>query len=190
MNDADSLSIVSDRASGLSIRMFYMPEPPPTDSVIHWHVQSTWMHIATPLLGTAEALISSGDLGLIRDDSLRTAITAYVTRSRQLIDDQTLHHTEWRRSVNDMMTRVGYAQHLDWYLARDSSLADLPEWPGVVGPRRDPFALDVDDLLQDRDAQTVINRILQSRLATRQNRRAVESATEELLERVERSLNE
>ena len=84
-----------------------------------------------------------------------------------------------------MMTRMGYAQHLDWYLAQDSALASHPLWPGVSGPRRGPFALDVDDLLRDREAQTVINRVLQSRLATISNRKAVKAATEELLSRVE-----
>ncbi|MGB3543556.1 hypothetical protein [Rubrivirga sp.] len=184
-DEADSLNARGDRASSNSIRMFYLPETPPADSVIDWHVRSVGMEIVTPLLGTAEALISSGDLSLIRDDSLRAAITAYVTRSHQLIDDQALHYTEWRRSINTMMTRTGYAQHLDWYLTRDSSLANHPLWPGVIGPRRDPFALDVDDLLQDREAQTVINRILQSRLATVGNRQAVEAATEALKEQVE-----
>jgi len=190
IDEVDSLNARGDRGTANSIRMFYLPETPPADSVIDWHVRSTWMDIVTPLLGTAEALISSGDLGLIRNDSLRAAITAYVTRSHQLIDDQALHHAEWRRSANDMMVRMGYHQHLDWYLARDSSWVDFNMFPGVVGPRRDPFVLDVADLLQDREAQTVINRILQSRLATQRNRRAVESATEGLLERVERALSE
>ena len=190
VDEVDSLNARGDRATANSIRMFYLPETPPADSVIDWHVRSTWMDIVTPLLGTVEALISSGDLGLIRDDSLRAAITAYVTRSHQLIDDQALHHAEWRRSANDMMTRMGYHQHLDWYLARDSSWVDFSMFPGVVGPRRDPFALDVDDLLQDREAQTLINRMLQSRLATDRNRRMVRSTTDELWAQVETALRE
>lgn len=175
----------SDRAAANAIRMYYLPEPPPRDSVIEWLVRPSWIEIVTPLLGTADALISSGDLGLVRDDSLRAGITAYVARSRQHIDDQALHYAELRRSVNTMMTRMGYAQHLDWYLARDSSLANHPLWPGVSGPRRDPFALDVDDLLRDQEAQAVLNRILQSRLATIQNRRAVEASTQALIKQVE-----
>ena len=184
---ADSIHTAdrSDRAAANAIQMYYLPEPPPRDSVIEWLIRPSWIQIVTPLLGTADALISSGDLGLVRDDSLRAGITAYVARSRQLIDDQTLHYTEWSRSNNAMMTRMGYAEHLDWYLARDSALASHPLWPGVSGPRRDPFVLDVDDLLQDQEAQTVINRILQSRLATITNRKAVKAATEDLLARVE-----
>ena len=70
---ADSIHTAngSDRAAANAIQMYYLPQPPPRDSVIEWLVRPSWIEVVTPLLGTADALISSGDLGLVRDDSHR-----------------------------------------------------------------------------------------------------------------------
>ena len=71
--DSINTSNRSDRAAADAIRMYYLPEPPPRDSVIEWLIRPSWIQTVTPLLGTADALISSGS----------TSASSATTRSGQ-----------------------------------------------------------------------------------------------------------
>jgi hypothetical protein len=73
------------RASRRLAQAYFLPEPPPRDSVIAWAVNALDYYELSPVLGTAEALVATGDIGLIRDDSLRTAITAYLEGARESV---------------------------------------------------------------------------------------------------------
>lgn len=79
-----------DRAGSRLWLAFYGAEPPPQDTLLAWAERSMWTSTVRPVLGTAEALVATGDLALIRNDSLRTAIIAYLerTRSRQYDHEQ------------------------------------------------------------------------------------------------------
>ena len=48
------------------------------------------MYVASPrpILGTAEALSTAGDLGLIRSDSLRAGLLGYLDANREAVADQ------------------------------------------------------------------------------------------------------
>ena len=76
--DADAFLRPVDRAGSLLWLAFYEADPPPRDSLLVWAERSMWTSTVRPVLGTAEALVATGDLALIRDDSLRTAVTAYL----------------------------------------------------------------------------------------------------------------
>ncbi len=79
-----------DRAGSLLWLAFYEASPPLSDSLLAWAERSMWTATVRPVLGTAEALVATGDLALIQDDALRTAVTAYLerTRARQYDHDQ------------------------------------------------------------------------------------------------------
>ncbi|HIG74278.1 MAG TPA: hypothetical protein EYQ24_06800 [Bacteroidetes bacterium] len=83
---ADNAS--GDRALTRLIQASYARRLAPRDSVLRWFRRSTALSEAVPVLGTAEALVTTGDLVLLRDDSLRSAVTAYVEASRRLLDQQ------------------------------------------------------------------------------------------------------
>jgi hypothetical protein len=51
------------------------------------------------VLATAEALVATGDLALIRDDSLRSSITAYIESSREVVSEQEGDLQQWRESL-------------------------------------------------------------------------------------------
>lgn len=59
---------------------FYAVERPSQDSLARWIHRCWVLEDARPVLGTAEALVATGDLALIRDDSLRTAIMTYLDK--------------------------------------------------------------------------------------------------------------
>jgi hypothetical protein len=85
---ADSIGLIMAPLTHAPRRLaqaHFLPEPPPRDSVITWASLAPVYYEVSPVLGTAEALVATGDIGIIRDDSLRTAITAYLEVSRENI---------------------------------------------------------------------------------------------------------
>jgi len=82
----DSLNRAGGDALVKFIRAFAADSPPPTDSLLKWGWETDYIDIVTPVLGTGEALLSTGDIRLVRDDSLRSAIVAYLDEMRLFID--------------------------------------------------------------------------------------------------------
>ena len=66
------------------LKAFRSREIPAPDSLERWTTVAFNISPLTPILGTAEAAISSGEIRLIRNDSLREAIPAFVSQSRAL----------------------------------------------------------------------------------------------------------
>jgi hypothetical protein len=93
--DADSFLVEPDHAGGRLWAAFYQTEPPPADSLFAWRSIMARMRVVTPVLGTAEALVATGDLSLIRDDSLRSAITGYIESSRHQASVQNERSRRW-----------------------------------------------------------------------------------------------
>jgi hypothetical protein len=93
--DADSFLVEPDGAGGRLWAAFYQAEPPPADSLFAWRSIMARMRVVTPVLGTAEALVATGDLSLIRDDSLRSAITGYIESSRHQASVQNERSRRW-----------------------------------------------------------------------------------------------
>jgi hypothetical protein len=56
------------------VRSFRLNPPPPRDSLIAWSLAAPNVLITVPTIGTAETIVASGDLRLIRNDSLRLAL--------------------------------------------------------------------------------------------------------------------
>lgn len=95
MARADSVSLSAERAGNRLWAAFYEPTPPPRDSLMWWRIWSDSYADARPLLGTAEAIIATGDLALVQDDSLRAAIVAYVEETRQEMEGQARLNDQW-----------------------------------------------------------------------------------------------
>jgi hypothetical protein len=82
VHQADLYVADADSAVLQLVRAFRIT-PPPEDSIVRWLAASSRVYAARPVLGTADALISSGDLRLIRNDSLRAKIPTYITVARR-----------------------------------------------------------------------------------------------------------
>lgn len=93
-----------------------------------------------PVLGTAEALVQTGDLQLIEDLALRSAITTYLSRTRE-------YTIPWLLTVeNDFLeARTGFRTHVD---VLESEKGDSP------------YPLDVARLLENREAYFLLSRML------------------------------
>ncbi len=65
-------------ATSALIRAAYVPDTVPRDSLARWLFEAQYISLPTYRMGTASALIETGDLQLIRDDSTRIALSRLV----------------------------------------------------------------------------------------------------------------
>ena len=63
---ADSILAPRDRAGALFVQSFYAQDRAPSDSLAVWLYRSYWIEGPRPVMGTAQALITTGDLRLLR----------------------------------------------------------------------------------------------------------------------------
>ena len=163
---AETERIVADRDArmdsttyvGLArlVNAYGMPDRSPRDSVLAWLGDIHYLPTPRPILGTAEAIVSSGDFGAIRDDSLRAAILRYLDLNRERMDDQarfwSLAHADLRAlgQVSNLLpsTEVTFdLREADVLGAFDTD----PDTTGRAASRdwRDPFPPDWDAVLDD-----------------------------------------
>ncbi|HEU0300844.1 MAG TPA: hypothetical protein VFR37_15385 [Longimicrobium sp.] len=154
MAAADSVHVPTDRAGALLVQAFFTPERPPRDSVLAWFLRASGYQTPRPVLGTAEALVSTGDLSLLNDRTLRAAVTAYIEESRMLIAEQQFFETLWNRGQEEADRVMDLTETFEILpqarldsLAREDPLFYLP-----AGPRRQPFPVDTEALLSNRAA--------------------------------------
>ena len=190
---ADSLTRPADEAGVLLRRAYYDPERPLRDSILTWFWKADRVMTATPVVGTAEALIATGDLALIRDDSLRSALTSYLDISNRIVDGQEQLQAQWLQSYRRLSSRIDVAPVLDLEFTPEAraELAKVdPFWPFPEGPRRNPFPLDVEDLLSDPAAAAEVAAMNDSKDNLRQLRRVLLEHTRALRSRINAQLSE
>jgi hypothetical protein len=129
----------------------FLPEPPPRDSVIAWASLAPIYYEVSPVLGTAEALVATGDIGLIRDDSLRSAITAYLEGAREDIRGGAVFRDVVIQRVSDLFMRAPMATILAESVgpATLDSLDREDDWRALAPPGVPLPAVDTDALVRD-----------------------------------------
>lgn len=145
----------SERAADRLFESFRTAEPLPADSILVLVSVATILHHVNPVLSTIEALVATGDLSLIRDDSLRTALPAYLEQQRTLL--------AWQAKVLDLTVNaiIAISRHVDLAEADAEQVAAggrlLVPRPGVYGPdsvttSASPFPFDAGRFRSDPDA--------------------------------------
>ena len=153
---ADSLSAVSDATFVRVIRAYHMATPPPQDSLFGWVTQGIFRpRSPKPVLGTAQALVSSGDLTLVRNDVLRSEITAYLEESQSLLDQYEIYTTFFSEAAIIFSDRIGMTNLMEVTMPvalRDSAARADPTFWLPEAQTRSPFPVTAEELLSDRDA--------------------------------------
>lgn len=154
---ADSQHAVGERAQQELVYAYQRLEPPHIDSLAIW----LWETIRraqspVPVTGTVDALISTGDLRLIRNDSLRAAILAFnsaihpLTASEVRTTEQTVFELK-----HDIAGRVDFAELQLRYYA-NAPTDTVRGMHALHGPRRSRFPLDAEAILNDRILYTAL----------------------------------
>lgn len=141
-----------NRNVALALRAYRTPERPPLDSLSVWIGGSYNFRSPAPVLGTAQGIVSAGDLSLLSDDSLRAALPAYVERSRERQAFVQVSVDLYGAAFADLIRATDV---LEMYFLRldPSSVDSLAEadaaFPYPAGPRRTPFPTSAEAVLSD-----------------------------------------
>lgn len=107
---------------------FFDMQPPPTAERMRAFA-GLILDTPAPRSGTARALVETGDLNLLSNDSLKSAIVSYA---------------DFTRNYEDERRRMFF----DWLAVNFTSM--MKKWPFFVAPTH-PFSIVPTDLLRDRD---------------------------------------
>ena len=180
----------ADRAGAELVRAFQRPEPPPADSLLVWIRTASRYRVPAPVTGTAEALVTTGDLTLIQDDTLRAAIVSYLRESRLISADFAKDVAAWEAARDALFRTVDYQEVLATVLpdsARNALAARYADFPIPPGPRQARFPFEPEALLSDRDAYHAITRMNAAKTNMRWDREALEAQTRALRQRTRRA---
>lgn len=135
------------------LRAFHSVEPPPPDSLAIWIRQSDGYMDPRPVLGTVRGLTASGDLRLLRDAGLRSAVLAYAEHASGYETTQRDFTAEFLRYIGQVVDHVNLLEAR--YAGEDSVQLDLRSrqdagFPFPTGARRQPFPNDYHALLGNR----------------------------------------
>ena len=136
-----------------------------------------------PVLGTAEALVSSGDLNLIRSDDMRAAILDYVESTRTHLEDiHRYDETYYRPAVAMLYRGADLFQHARFKTADDRLL------PRPTQIERIPFPGSLDDMMGDRSLYDGYNFLLVAHRNQSQHYGDMLAQTQALKSRVDATL--
>lgn len=180
---ADSI----DWAAARLVSSYYELEPPPLDSVETWLAMSNTYWVVQPRLGTVEALVTSGDIALIRDDSLRSALPNHLARMRAFegfeADGERLYN-----AANQQLSK-----HIDVFrvqveslpaairdsIARADPMASVPSGPLRALPSPDLVAA-----VRSPQVHQILTLMLNAKRTMSMYRGLMRSESQELLEQV------
>jgi hypothetical protein len=83
---ADEDVAFADEGRTRLLHAFWAPDTSPRDSVLFWADVAAYYEDPHSVLGTVTALLSTGDLNLIRDASIRSALTGFAEAEERYAD--------------------------------------------------------------------------------------------------------
>jgi hypothetical protein len=186
----DSIHRVRDRSGVMLLHAFFTPERPPRDSVLVWAINATWYEPRRPILGTAEALVATGDLALLQDLEMRTAVTSYLAENRTLTAEQLAAEAVWMRASQQLGSALDFSEGIELMIHshQDSLAVANPLFYLPAGPRRRPFPVDVEAFLTDRDAYDSVANMYWGKKNMTELRGMMRQSARALRARVEKAL--
>ena len=189
----DSLIGPRDRDHVRLVHAFLLADRPPEDSVFAWLRSAGGLEEYSPVTGTAESLVATGDLRLIPSGSLRTAIVRYLAR----VDADTRRARSnaeiWVESIGAFTDRYDFSEVVLRTTPRPvlDSLARVEAFPALPeGRLARPFRFSADDLLSDQVAYGHLEQMLNEKRNIASHRDRVREASEALRSDVEAALRD
>ena len=175
------------------LRPYRSSSRPPADSVLAWVTNINYIFLPTYVTGTATALVETGDLNLIRSDSLRSAITRYLGLIDRQIEYDVANSERVRTHLTTLSGRVDMIEAFSAPMRPglvDSLARDEPQWPLPEAPERAFAPLDVEAFYRDREVYTNLVNVMQRMYSMSRGGADALAATVALREQIEAELNE
>ncbi len=188
----DAALAPSDRAAERLFQSFREVDTLPTDSILVLISEAAVVNQARPVLAIIEALIATGDLSLVRDDSLRIAIPAYLEKQLMMIEIEDVARGSAWKALEDLIGFVDLTEANAIRVAHGGILS--VRGPGVVAPDSvaegvHPFPFDAARFRSNREAYDAVWRVDHMKIQSRWIRGSMAELARELHERVETELN-
>lgn len=164
--------------------------PLPADSIVTLTRRMLTVRTVQPTRGTAEALVTTGDLTLLRSDSLRAAITAYLGATQVLVAFQlrtvNMENDAFGRLIPEVGSNRVAAVDLDMDLFQPSiSLSTALTDSGWVPP----FPLEAEGFYGSREAYDALSAIAVMRQGRESILEAMSRQAQDLRQLVKAELN-
>lgn len=150
-------------AAGI-VHSFWQDDPPPRDSLTVWMLRPLSNRRYRPSLGTAKAIVSTGDVRLVSDDSLGTAIVTYIESVEADLEDvRRFDETYYRFARNLMPPEFNtFSLRAAWDSTRATARV-VTVGPMSAVPQeydRVPFPMEFDTMMNDHRVFRVYNNFL------------------------------
>jgi len=191
IGQVDSLNLPGELANAKLLRAFFSAVPPSRDSALTWRFLADTHTESIPALAVVEALVATGDLALIRNDSLRSNISTYLVYNRMRVRDAEVQYVEWRQAVYAADARVDFAEVRRTVTPPgviDSLARSDPMFTDVHGTQR-PFPVDIGSMFLDRELYNALRIMNATRANIRRARLDYRRSARLLREQVEAELN-
>ncbi len=180
-----------EQAAGNFLRAFRMPIRPTRDALNRWRREASWLQVAMPVRGTVDGLIATGDLALIRNDALRSAISSYAAAMTATTQAQMEFANRQRDARADLNASMDMADARTGDMTPDELREYVREYPmmGIAsGEQRQPFPYTVESVLTDRNAYNAANSISVAQSNMKGYREFLMEETRELRKQVEATI--
>jgi hypothetical protein len=192
------MAFIDDRLAGSEssaaqlFDSFRKIDPLPSDSILVLVSNSASVSGLNPILGTIEALINTGDLTLVRNDSLRLAIPSYLELQRSMAEWQNLVGEELMAALRDLSRMVDIA-HANAAEVQAGGTIEVPS-PQVnttnpLYSTTAPFPFSSTEFKNSFEAYDIVYRIHHWKIQAKMLRKAVAGAASELNVLISKELN-
>ena len=150
----DALTLLTARAvAAAKVQHAFCGERPASDAVLEKNLAlpgGTSRY--RPVLGNIEALISSGDIGVIRSAPLRTALVSYVEWSKARLEDVGRYdETYYRPAVNELRSAFDIGSfNMDSFRKKNAERPHAFDMRSMAATGSPPFPVNLDELLKNR----------------------------------------
>jgi hypothetical protein len=183
MREADSLGLSFAESNAALLAVFGSEDLPPADSLRTWLALAHLADNPVPIIGTAEALVATGDLRLIRDPNLRVAVTRWLSRSRDF----------WLVPIYQLeeLHRETFYKLMDFVDPLELPLRGLAPGDSLVALARSensPYSFDPETFVRERKAYTLLTQLYHIKMSMASFRRGMRTDAENLRVQIEGAL--
>jgi len=191
MTETDSSEVPSDSSLALVMRAFRARDRPHSDTLLQWLWRSTWVEEPRPVLGTAESLVLTGELSLVTNDNLRSAISNYLDLNRTVVVLQRTMGEQFDLGFRELVGHVDFLEVTERGLQQtqiDSMATSNFRFAIPAGPRQSPFPFSAERFLSDREAYTTLTLLRVASIEMEHYRHQMRESAERLRAKVEAEL--
>jgi hypothetical protein len=177
-----------DWAGARLVRAYYEAELPPVDSIERWFPLAVRQWVVQPRLGTGEGLVANGDVRLIRSDSLRLALSRYLTDMRAFDEFEQQSSDDFRAAAAELLGHIDIQQLEIMQLSPEvrDSLADSNAFSSLPsGALRSLEPVNAERLVRDTSVHRILLTMYRAKTRMRGYRTLMRTSSERFLEVLE-----